>query len=460
MNENQALHSAGATIFIVDDDAAVRATITELLQAQGYHCLESGDGKTALEGLAQQRLDLLLLDLRLPRLNGIEVLKRCREQHPDLPVVIISGYGTIAQAVEATKLGAFDFLEKPLNAERTLLTIRNALEKRQLKLQRDGLLRQTQQQYRLLGHTPQMLEIFRFIERAAKVDSKVLICGESGTGKELVARTIHYKSARAGFPFVPVNCSAIPEPLVESTFFGNVKGAFTGATDRQGKFQQAHRGTLFLDEVGEMSLMTQTKLLRVIEDGVIEPVGSNVMTPVELRLIAATCKDLKTEMRQGNFRADLFFRLNVFTIFLPPLRERKEDIRLLAEFMLQRICATQGLPNLAFAPDAWPLLQDYHWPGNVRELNNVVERAALFAEESSITSAILAQALQAEPQKSDASLATAQTLQIARDQFEKEFIQKTLHKHGGKMQETADVLGIQRSHLWKKMQQLGIKKNL
>jgi two-component system nitrogen regulation response regulator NtrX len=447
-----------ATILIVDDDAEVRKDLTKLLQPHGYHCLESSDGKMAMECLKQQDVDLLLLDLRLPRLSGIEVLKRCRENDPDLPVIMISGHGTIAQAVEATKLGAFDFLEKPLHAERTLVTIRNAVEKRRLKRQRDSLLREARQQFQMLGSTPKMLEIFRLLERAAKVDSKVIIYGESGTGKELVARNIHFKSTRAGFPFVPINCSAIPETLVESTFFGNVRGAFTGATNRQGKFQQANRGTLFLDEIGDMSLMMQAKLLRVIEDGVIEPLGSNAATPVELRLIAATCKDLKTEMNEGNFRADLFFRLNVLTIFIPPLRERKDDIPLLAESILQKICATQGLPNLTFAPEARPVLQDYHWPGNVRELNNVMERAALLAEGEAISASILSLALQAEPQPVLANISKAQTLYRARDQFEKEFIQQILLEHGGKIQETAEALGIQRSHLWKKMQQHKIAK--
>lgn len=455
MNQKQKPQKA-STILIVDDDPHIRASLQEILSYQGYHCLEARDGKEALERLSEEGVDLILLDLRLPRLDGMEVLKISLSEHPDLPVVIISGHGTIQQAVEATKLGAYDFLEKPLEAERTLLTVRNALEKSYLKIQRDQLLSEFRQRYRMIGTDPKMQEVFALIDRAARVDSKVLIGGEHGTGKELVARAIHLNSKRAAFPFVPVNCSAIPENLIESELFGYVKGAFTGAvTDRQGKFQQAQGGTLFLDEIGDMSLMMQAKILRVIEDGCVEPVGSRKSVKVDVRIIVATNRDLHAEIQEGNFREDLFYRLNVISIYLPPLRERKEDIQPLAEFFLQEVCATQGLPQKSFSQNVCPVLREYDWPGNVRELRNVVERAAVLTTEPMIEVPILTEALQAKYLTGFLS-ATKQTLRQAREAFEREFILKTLAAHKGKIQETAQALGIQRSHLWKKMKRYEI----
>lgn len=448
-----------AKILIVDDDASVRESLNEILSYHNYDCMEAADGKEALQKLEETHVDLMLLDLRLPRIDGMEALKHSLCNYPEIPVVMISGQGTIALAVEATKLGAYDFLEKPLEAERTLLTIHNALEKSRLKMQRDQLLTETRQRYQMIGSDPNMQEVFALIDRAATVNSKVLISGEAGTGKELVARAIHNNGHRAGNPFVPVNCSAIPESLIESELFGYVKGAFTGATsDRSGKFQRAHQGTLFLDEIGDMSLMMQAKILRVLEDGCVEPVGSSKSMLVDVRIIAATNKSLPNEIEEGNFRSDLFYRLNVISIELPPLRLRKNDIRPLSEHILEEVCTAQGLAQMTFANGVWPLLTKYDWPGNVRELRNVIERAAVLTPNNTIEAAALAEALQSKLSPTQSS-DVQQTLRQARAEFERDFILATLAAQNGKIQETAHALGIQRSHLWKKMKRYGISAN-
>ncbi len=447
-----------ATILIVDDDPFIRSSLCEILSYRGYHCTEAADGKEALQTIEQHPPDLVLLDLRLPRVEGLEVLKRSIQIKPDLPVVMISGQGTIPLAVEATRQGAYDFLEKPLEAERVLLTIEHALEAYALRVQRNRLLEETQQRYRMLGNDPKIKEVYALIDSAARVESKVLVTGESGTGKELVARAIHLNSARADQPFVPVNCAAIPETLIESELFGYKKGAFTGAaTDRQGKFQQADGGTLFLDEVGDMSLMMQAKVLRVIEDGKVVPVGSSEPVKVDVRIIAATNKNLEKEIEEGNFRHDLFYRLNVIPISLPPLRARKDDIPLLAEYFLEQVCVQEGLAEKRFAKNAWPILKGHDWPGNVRELRTVVERAVVLTPEPQIDAAVVSQALRTSREWVDL-YRSEQTLREARAQFERKYIEKVLEKHGGKIQATAEALGIQRSHLWKKMKRYGIER--
>ncbi|MBC8184828.1 sigma-54-dependent Fis family transcriptional regulator [candidate division KSB1 bacterium] len=448
-----------AKVLIVDDEKTIRESLKEILVYHKFDCLEARDGKEALEVLEKNSIDLVLLDIRLPRIDGMEVLKRSLSKQPDLPIIIITGQGTIKLAVEAIKSGAYDFLEKPLEAERTLITIQNALEKRTLKIQRDHLLTETKNRYRMLGKSTAIKKIFSLIDRAAKVSSKVLITGEPGTGKELVARAIHLNSDQAANPFVPVNCSAIPETLIESELFGFIKGAFTDARyDRLGKFQQAHTGTLFLDEIADMSLMMQAKVLRLIEDSFVMPVGSNEPIKVDVRVITATNKNLATEIDLGNFRNDLFYRLNVIPIYLPPLRERKDDLSILAEFFLEEICETEGLPRKTFSPQAFPGLINYQWDGNVRELRNIVERIAVLSTDSKIEPSLISQALntkQPVPLKSQTNL----SLRTAREQFEKEYILKILSDTEGKIQKAADVLGIQRSHLWKKMKRFGIDKN-
>ncbi len=446
-----------ATVLIVDDDAYVRESLNDVLSFSGYCCLEAGDGKEAVDLIFERQPDLVLLDLRLPRLDGLEVLKRCLHGYPDMPVIMISGQGTIELAVEATKLGAFDFIEKPLEAERILLTIRNALDKSRLQKQRDQLLAQARKSYRLVGESPQMREIAELIERAAAVDSKVLITGESGTGKELVARGIHYLSARSTQPFVPVNCSAIPETLIESELFGHGRGAFTGAVAAyKGKFLQANHGTLFLDEIGEMDQGMQSKLLRAIEEKRIYPLGSEKFHEIDVRVMAATHQDLYALIESGQFRQDLFYRINVIHIHLPPLRERLEDIQPLAEYFLAETCLNEGLPQKYFLPEVWPLLKRHPWPGNVRELRNIVERSAVLHYGLEIGPDEVYSAMQRLPGTVTKKLEQL-TLREARAAFEREFIRKALNAHGGKIIETARALGIQRSHLWKKIKQLGIE---
>ncbi len=446
-----------ASILIVDDDPYIRESLEDILGFEGYRCLLAKDGLEALQIVQNFSLDLVLLDLKLPRLNGMDVLKQSMALQPNVPIVIISGQGTIQLAVEATKLGAFDFLEKPLEADRTLITVRNALQKHTLQLQRDTLLTEAKTRYRMIGNDPKMKEVYAFIDRASKVSSRVLITGEPGTGKELVARAIPLNGPRAGFPFIPVNCAAIPENLIESELFGHVRGAFTGATaDKIGKFQQAHKGTLFLDEIGDMSLMTQAKILRVIEDNVVEPVGARSSIQVDVRIIAATNKNLYDEVEKGNFRRDLLYRLNVITIHLPPLRERRGDIRPLATAFLEEVCSAEGLPRKTFAQNVWPVLMEYKWPGNIRELKNVIEQAAILTPGDLIEVPIILQAI-GSLKSGKSILPKEQTLRDARLQFEREFIIRTLAAHDGKIQETAQALGIQRSHLWKKMKSFGIK---
>ncbi|MCH8128075.1 sigma-54-dependent Fis family transcriptional regulator [candidate division KSB1 bacterium] len=458
MPSNQITSHPQHIILIVDDDANICESLKDILTFEGFNCVLANDGKEALEIINQQRIDLMLLDIRLPRIDGMEVLKKSISEHSYLPIVMISGQGTIQLAVESTKLGAYDFLEKPLDAERVLITVRNALLTNQLKIQRDKLLTESQLRYKMIGTDSTMQKIFALIDQAANVDSKVLITGESGTGKELVARAIHLNSSRVGNPFIPVNCSAISENLIESELFGHVKGAFTGAiSNHLGKFQRANGGTLFLDEVGDMSLMMQAKLLRTIEDNIVEPVGSNKPQEISFRIVCATNKDLRSEIKEGNFREDLYFRINVIPIYLPALRHRHNDIRPLSEFLLQQVCTNEGLPDKRFAENIWPLLMEYDWPGNIRELRNIIERSAVLSNEILIDIPIMHQAMQDGPlNKSDPQ--REQTLREARAKFEKDFILKTLAAHDGRIQESARSLGIQRSHLWKKMQQYGINR--
>ncbi len=446
------------TVLIADDDPFIRQSLEDILTYEGYLCVGARDGKEALDLLDRTTVNCVLLDLQMPRISGMEVLQRILEKKPDLPVIIISGHGTIQLAVQATKMGAFDFLEKPPERERIVISVRNALERSSLKLERDRLLEASRDRYRMIGTVPSMRKVFSLIDRAARVDSKVLITGEPGTGKELVARAIHLNSARASYPFVPVNCSAIPESLIESELFGHARGAFTGAVaDHSGKFKQADRGTLFLDEIGDMSLMMQAKVLRVIEDGIVEPIGGSQPVPVDVRIIAATNKDLRAEIANGNFRDDLFFRLNVIPIYLPPLRERQEDIQPLAEFFLEEICESEGLVRKSFSRNVWPILESYPWPGNVRELRNVVERAAVLSTDPIIDAPLITEALHSRSTPPVVEVSN-QTLREARENFEREYILKTLASNDGRIQDTARALGIQRSHLWKKMKRYGIRK--
>ncbi|NIA31704.1 MAG: response regulator [Actinobacteria bacterium] len=451
------MNPKSANILIVDDDRFIRASLEEILTDAGYNIKQAADGKTALDILAQESFDLMLLDLDLPRVPGMEVLRRSFCKHPELGVVIVSGKGTVQNAVEATKLGAFDFIEKPLEVQRTLLTVRNAVEKTQLLHQRNRLVEEVRVRYKMVGSSPQMQQIYRMIDKAATTQSKVLITGENGTGKELIARAIHHNSERAGGPFVPVNCAAIAENLIESELFGHTKGAFTGAhTAHRGKFEQAHTGTLFLDEVADMSLMMQAKVLRVLEDGIVNRVGGEKETPVDVRILSATNKDIDRELLEGNLREDLYYRLNVITIRVPPLRDRKEDIYDLVHYFLDHFCNEEDASPKTLAAGAMAIFLEEKWPGNVRQLKNAVERLVVLSDNNEISAQAAADAVQKTKTRQPKARYT--TLRQARQQFEKEFILNTLISHEWKILETAHTLGIERSHLWKKMKRYGIGK--
>jgi len=446
------------TILIADDDTSIRDILSNILNFKGYRTLEAADGKEALERIENEDINLVLLDLKLPRVDGLDVLKKTLELKPNLPVVIISGHGTIRTAVEATKIGAYDFLEKPLETERTLLTIKNALDKYRLVKERNLLLEDIKERYQMVGSSSVMQNIYQLIDKAASKNVRVLIEGENGTGKELIARAIHSNSSRAGRPFVAVNCAAIPESLIESELFGYKKGAFTGAlADKPGKFQLAEGGTLFLDEIGDMSLITQAKVLRALEEEAIEPIGGNKPIAIDVRIIAATNKNLQKEMDEKNFREDLFYRLNVVSIRVPPLREHKEDIPSLVEHFLKLFCEENKLPLKTVSPKAMTILLRYDWPGNVRELKNLLEKLVVLVEGERISSQDVLNALsQQKPLTSN--LQEYSTLKKAREQFEKKFITEKLIANNWKISETAKLLGIERAHLWKKMRKYGIEK--
>lgn len=457
MRENHTTYLQNSTILIVDDDPYVREGLCDILEYEQYNTIEAGDGKTALDAIAQESINLILLDLEMPRVAGMDVLRHTMDKYPEIPVVIISGKGTIRQAVEATKLGAYDFLEKPVDAQRTLLTVRNALEKATLQRQRNRFLDEARQRYQMVGSSLAMQRIYRLIDKAAAVSSRVLLLGESGTGKELIARAIHHNSPRAPGPFVAVNCAAIPEDLIESTLFGHERGAFTGAhAHKMGKFEQADGGTLFLDEIGDMSLMTQTKTLRVLEESRIERVGGTKVIPVNVRVIAATNKDLEAELEAGNFREDLFYRLNVITLRVPPLRERRDDIVNLVNHFLELYSLENELPAKKLEVSALTILTEYEWPGNIRQLRNVVERLMALSEGEVITARDVAGALN-RLQEMPTPTQTP-NLREAREQFERDYILKALINTSWEIKEAAMALGIDRSHLWKKMQRYRIDK--
>jgi len=442
-------------ILVVDDDPFFRESLNDILVDEGYATAQAGDGKTALDMLEQNGdYDLMLLDLDLPRIKGMQVMKQVAESKPELPVIIISGAGTIPVAVQATKIGAFDFIEKDDDPRKTLVKVRNALEKSNLLRQRNRLLAEQKERYKMVGSSPAMADIFSFIDRAARNSSKVLITGDSGTGKEMIARAIHNTSERAGGPFVAVNCAAIPENLIESELFGHERGAFTGAQNRKiGKFEAAHTGTLFLDEIGDTSLMMQAKILRVLEDNIIERLGSTKPTSIDVRVIAATNKNLELEMTEGNFREDLYWRLAVLTLDVPPLRQRREDIADLVDHFLAHFCGQESMPRKYLAPPATRLLIEHDWPGNIRQLRNVVERLTMLTDGDTISPKHVAEALQKS--HAPAQDEEAHTLRAAREQFEADYIHNTLLSHDGNIQATADALGIDRTHLWKKMKRFG-----
>jgi two-component system, NtrC family, nitrogen regulation response regulator NtrX len=451
------------SILIVDDEPGIRQSLAGVLQDEGYRVESVESGDICLEVLKKERHDLVMLDIWMPGPDGLQTLERIRDLETPPLVIMISGHGTIETAVRATKLGAFDFIEKPLSIEKTLLTLKHAVEHLELSEQNRALQEELRGQYLIVGESVPMKALRQQIAVAAPTNGRVLIYGESGVGKELVAHSLHNLSLRAQKPFVEVNCAAIPEELIESELFGHVKGSFTGAVDdKVGKFEQTHGGTLFLDEVGDMSLRTQSKVLRVIEEQRFAPIGSGSDLTVDVRVIAATNKNLDQEIQKGNFREDLFYRLNVIPFYVPALREHSEDIPMLAGYFRSEFARAYGRRPKHFAEAAVEVLVRYRWPGNVRELKNLVERLVIMVSGDRIERRHLPPALQHDQTRPRGSAGTRSdsrvfsTLQEARETYERDYILRKLEENKGNVSRTAEVLGLERSHLYRKMRSLGI----
>jgi two-component system nitrogen regulation response regulator NtrX len=447
------------TILIVDDEPGVRKALTGVLSDEGYEVESVPSGEACLDRVTRGPVDLIVLDVWLPGMDGLATLARLRERQVDAQIVLISGHGNIESAVRAIKAGAFDFVEKPLSLDKTVLVVRNALHQRRLEAENRALRARVDRNLTMVGESSAMRQLREHVAMAAPTNGRVLIYGENGTGKELVARTIHGLSRRRPGAFVEVNCAAIPEELIESELFGHVRGAFTGAVaDRRGKFETADGGTIFLDEIGDMSFKTQAKVLRVLQEQTLEAVGGASRIKVDVRVLAATNKDLKAEIRAGRFREDLYFRLNVIPIFVPPLRERPEDIALLADHFMAEFAREYGRRIKTFEPDAVSVLQRYQWPGNVRELRNVIERLMIMVPGDAIPAVdlgFLDSGVLGRPAAADAP-ADRLTLHEARDKFERDLILRTLAEQQGNMSRTAEVLGVERSNLYRKMKAFGI----
>jgi two-component system nitrogen regulation response regulator NtrX len=443
------------TILVADDEAGIRDSLRRLLEYEKYNVVLAEDGQTALQKTDTEVIDLVLLDIKMPGMDGMEVLTRLQESRSDLPVVIISGHGTIQTAVEATRLGAFDFIEKPIDADRILLVIRNGLEQRKLLRENISLREEIERKTQIIGEHPQMLAIMETLQKVAPTNARVLIMGENGTGKELVARAIHDMSARASEAFVEVNCAAIPEELIESELFGHEKGAFTGAVARRiGKFQMADGGTLFLDEVGDMSPSAQAKVLRVLQEAQFERVGGTQTTRVDVRVIAATNKDLAEEAQSGVFREDLFYRLNVVPITIPPLRKRISDLPALVGYFLESTANELGQRPKKLSQRAMTALKEYSWPGNIRELENLIERLVILNPQATIDVDDLP--AMGPAKNVEQAYFDKETYTEFKDAMEKDFFVQKLKTYGYNVSKTARRLGMQRSNLYKKLEKYGI----
>ena len=447
-------------ILVIDDEAAVRESIKMILEYDGYDCLLAPSGHEGLERVGKDSPDLVFLDVKMPGMDGLEALRRIRELDALLPVVMISGHATVSTAVEATKLGAFDFLEKPISTERVTVSIRNALDQRRLRVENRSLRRAAEARHAMIGDSPALAAVTEAIRRAAPVRSAVLIQGESGVGKELVARAIHRNSPRARERFVQVNCAAIPDELIESELFGHEKGSFTGAAGKQiGKFEQADRGTIFLDEVGDMSLRTQAKVLRVLQEGEVERLGSSRTMKVDVRVLAATNKDLAQAIDDGAFREDLFFRLSVIPLHVPPLRERRTDIPRLVEHFAQRFARDNNFRPKTFTAAAIAALAGQYWRGNVRELRNSVERLLVMSPEQEIDVAGVGTVLRMgdRPGGAPAPEPAGRTLREFKELGERAFLVRKLREFGWNISRTAEAIDTPRSNLYKKLEQYNIR---
>ncbi len=443
-------------ILIVDDENNIRLTLKTILEEEGYNCLLASSGKEAIDILNNQDIDLVITDIWMEHIDGIELIEYMKKHNIEAEIIVISGHATIELAVKATKKGAFDFLEKPLSFDKLILSVKNALDRKKLKEKNKWLLEELNKTTPLIGNSPLFQKLLQDIELAAPSDGRILIYGENGTGKEVVAKTIHFKSKRAHMPLVDVNCAAIPEELIESELFGHKKGAFTGATsNKKGKFLIANGGTLFLDEIGDMSLKTQAKVLRALQENEITPLGDTRSYPVDVRIIAATNKNLQDEIEKGNFRQDLYYRLNVIELYVPSLRERIEDIPLLAEFFIKKFAAEKKIEPKEITNEAMNILMSYSWPGNVRELENLIERLMIMVPDDKILPKHIPYPINKTTTESDALL----SLKEAKEEFEKEYISKVLKITHWNISQASKLLGIERSYLHKKIKKHNIEFN-
>ena len=458
------------TILVVDDEQSICQSLEGILQDEGFRTIFASSGEEGLLKAQEEDPDLILLDIWMPGIDGLEVLQQLHKTRPDQLVIMMSGHGTIETAVKATKFGAFDFIEKPLSLEKVLLSIQNALKVHQLVVENRALKAKVGQEHEMIGESAPIRHLKHQIAMVATSSAWVLITGENGTGKELVARAIHSQSPRRGKPFVEVNCAAIPEDLIESELFGHEKGAFTGATQaRKGKFDLAHGGTLLLDEIGDMSLKTQAKILRILQERKFERVGGNRTIEVDVRVIAATNKDLEEEIKRGQFREDLYFRLNVVPFHVPTLQDRVEDLPLLSKHFLMLFCHKEGIALRSLTDEALALMARYNWPGNVRELKNLMERLVIMTPEKTIGPQHLPVAIRmaggAALATSEANTSTLlsfpalgmQDLKEAKEAFEREFILIKLKEHEWNVSRTAEAIGLERSNLHRKIKAYGIE---
>jgi two-component system, NtrC family, nitrogen regulation response regulator NtrX len=442
-----------ALVLIIDDEEGIRETLSGILEDEGYESIIASSGEEAVQKAKEATPDVILLDIWLPGMDGIQTLMELKTLHPDIPVIMISGHANIEIAVKATKMGAYDLLEKPLSIEKILLAVDRALEKRSLEIENRILRENLLKKCRMIGNTPKFTHLKEQIKMAAQSNTRVLILGESGAGKELVAQFLHENSPRSGGPFIEVNCAAIPQELIESELFGHEKGSFTGAFERKkGKFELADNGTLFLDEIGDMSLQTQAKVLRVIETQNFQRVGGSRNIKVDVRIISATNKDLAEEVKKGNFREDLYFRLNVIPIKVPPLRERADDIPLLVDNFLELFAAEYGQQKKEISHDAVKMLQRHSWPGNIRELKNVLERLVIMTPSKIINAGDMLM-----PDSPGADYFSFSTLKDARDAFEKDFLLRKLDENAWNISKTAELLDMERSNLHRKIKLYDIK---
>jgi DNA-binding NtrC family response regulator len=451
------------TILVTDDEKSIRNSLREILEFENYTVFEADGGERALSQIESNKFDLMILDIKMKGMDGIEVLEKVKDLQPGLPVIMISGHGTIKIAVEATKIGAFDFIEKPPDLNRLLISVRNALSRNELIEENRRIRSELNNVTEMVGESAAISRIKKTIGKVAPSTSRVLITGENGTGKEFVARWIHEKSPRASKPFIDVNCAAIPADLLESELFGHEKGAFTGASEQRiGKFEQANGGTLFLDEIGDMSLEAQSKVLRVLQENEVTRVGGSERIEVDVRLLSATNRDLEKEIRKSRFREDLFHRINVIPIHVPPLRERKEDIPLLATWFLSQLSQKEIIyAGKTFSDESLEEMKDLGWSGNIRELQNAVERMALLSDDDEISRddvIRLATMAGSENNGMDQLLEQSLTFQEYKEKAERYYLIKKLEDHNWNVSATADAIDIQRSHIYNKMKKYDIER--